>query len=124
MTANMNINPDATGIALTRLKELLESELLDLENGNLEAIAEKAKQKLQLLAQLSRIARTRHTQGQGEVHREQLEELQTLIETNMKRLKVRMNAVSEVVETIETAARDADSDGTYLPGQRVAGEAF
>lgn len=121
---NINANPNPTGVALSRLTELLESELQDLEDGNLETIAEKAKQKLQLLAQLSRIARGKHTEDQEDAHRAQLEKLRTLIETTMKRLEVRMNAVSEVVETIEAAAREADSDGTYLPGQRAAGGAF
>jgi ABC-type transporter Mla subunit MlaD len=102
------------GKTIQNLAMLLEYEqrmLMDNEYSKMEALAA---DKHRLLGQLeSVISGTLKTDLED--HSEQLRQLKEKLARNMKSLKFRATAISELAQTIEDAMDRAQSDGTYDP---------
>lgn len=98
------------------LLRLLDREEAELDESRFQQLGRFAKEKHMLLMRLE-------TAGRGPGARttsnsELIKHLAVRLDQNMRRLKVRMEAIQELTSTIEQATRKAESDGTYAAGRR------
>ena len=106
---------------IKHLFQLLENENTHLKSGGIEMLETFAREKMQILMQLNHLARDDNFAHLGKEHKLQLQEARKLLDTNMQKLKFRMRAIGEITQTIENAAAEADSDGTYIVGNMRKG---
>ncbi len=104
------------GDVLSKLEILLQEERACLDAGSMEKLESFANRKMQLLVQLKRLSSDPHRTNQIRDNKNDLSRVREMVSENMRKLAFRIKAIGEIAETIETAFRDADSDGTYQIG--------
>lgn len=111
-------NPASSfGSILTRLNAVIAEETAMLnrrQSGELQAFTMR---KNQLLFELTKALKSSPVEELHRLHAAQLQELQWRLEANRKLLATHLDAAKEVSQTIIEAIRQADSDGTYVPGR-------
>jgi hypothetical protein len=102
---------------LTRLNAVIAEETAQLNQrhgGELQAFTVK---KNQLLFELTRALKSSPADELQRTYAPQLKELRWHLEANKKLLATHLDAAREISQTIIEAIRQADSDGTYVPGR-------
>ncbi len=117
---NPNIHSQITADPLLsllgNLREVLDSEEQALASGRTDSLETYAREKLRILVNLNRITSEETSSTMLEHARTELQETRRRLDDNMRTLKFRIGAIGEIADTIESAVREADSDGTYEVG--------
>ena len=101
---------------LGELRQILDNEETELASGRTDSLEIFAREKLRVLVSLNRITNDNTPAAIPEEAQMELQETRQRLDENMQTLKFRMSAIGEIANTIETAIKDADSDGTYEAG--------
>lgn len=100
-------------LVIAKLQRLLGDEKNQLIAGDLSSLPTVAGQKIQLFAQLNKFGQTGHLVNLDDETTAKIKNVKLLLEENAKLLKLRMDAISEVADTISAAMTEADGDSTY-----------
>lgn len=103
----------ALNLIIAKLQQLLSDEKNQLSAGDLSTLPAVAAQKIQLFAQLSKYSQTGQLLNLDEGTVAKIKGVKSLLAENAKLLKLRMDAISEISDTISAAMTEADSDSTY-----------
>lgn len=103
----------ALNLVIAKLQRLLGEEKNQLVAGDLSSLQLVAGQKIQLFAQLNKFGQTGHLLNLDEETTAKIKNVKIELEENARLLKMRMDAISEITETISTAMTQADGDSTY-----------
>ncbi len=101
---------------LQNLKDILMEEREHLSTGKMDRLESFARKKMQALAQINMFVSNDSSHELAKANEEELRAIDGLLRENMKKLNFRIAAIGEITETIRTAVKDAESDGTYQPG--------
>ena len=101
---------------LQNLTKILEEERDHLTSGRVDKLGIFARQKMQALTQINMFVGNDPTHQLAKANSEELGQIRGLLDDNMHRLEFRIKAIGEITETIQAAAKEAESDGTYQPG--------
>ena len=96
-----------------RLRETIEAETRDIEQGRLVKYEAYSLRKNQGLLELNRLVPALNRATDSGPLREALADLHAKLETNGRALAVQLKACAAVSEIIARAIRDGQSDGTY-----------
>ncbi|MGH1418903.1 MAG: hypothetical protein ACRBCJ_08610 [Hyphomicrobiaceae bacterium] len=102
---------------ISELLQVLEIEHKSLNNVVDSDLGELGDRKLQLLAAFSRIKRDVANLSKSEELHRKLQELRTALDENQRTLEIHIRAVNDVADTISSAIKESDSDGTYTSTQ-------
>ena len=102
---------------LKNLIELIRQETVSLEKGTQEPLQELGRKKLRLLTQLQQLSSRVRLEDISMVNRYEINKLKQFLTDNVQKLDLRIKAINELAETIESAVRENESDGTYEAGQ-------
>jgi len=100
-------------LVLQDLKDLLQREKSHLLQGGVDKLESFAREKMQMFVSLNHLAKTIGTVHQTEANRIEVVNVNEMLNENLSTLKFRMEAISEITQTIEEAINDSESDGTY-----------
>ena len=103
----------ALNLVIAKLQRLLGEEKSQLSSGDLSSLAIVAGQKIQLFAQLSKFGQTGKLLNLDDETAEKIKNVKILLEENARLLKLRMDAITEITDTISAAMAEADGDSTY-----------
>lgn len=103
----------ALNLVIAKLQRLLGEEKSQLSAGDLSSLPAVAGQKIQLFAQLSNFGQSGYLLNLDDETTEKIRNVKILLEENARLLKLRMDAISEVTDTISAAMTEADGDSTY-----------
>lgn len=101
---------------LQNLMELLKNEQEHLNSGKMDMFEDFAKKKMQALVQLNMLTKKGNVSNLAHTYERELRQIDSLLKDNVKKLDFRMKAIGEITDTIESAVSQAESDGTYQPG--------
>lgn len=100
-------------LVIAKLQRLLGEEKDQLSVGDLSTLPAVAAQKIQLFAQLNKFSQTGKLLNLDEDTTLKIKNVKVQLEENAKLLKLRMDAISEITDTISAAMSEADGDSTY-----------
>jgi len=106
-------NSQKFNLVLQDLKHLLDREKTHLLQGGVDKLESFAKEKMQMFASLSNLAKMIDTVDQTEENRIAVFNVNEMLNDNLNTLKFRMDAISEITQTIEEAINESECDGTY-----------
>lgn len=111
-------NPPISVISplLHNLKLVLEEEQAHMDSGRIDNLEVYARKKMQALAQINLFTKNDNANDLIKANEAQLREISELLRDNMKKLNFRIDAIGEITEKINLAVEEAESDGTYEPG--------
>ena len=107
-------------VAISSLMRLLSEEEAELQSGNLRFLEKFAREKMQLLRQLSHLSEPNQTNWLQSAAAVEINRLKQMLDNNARLLTVKMDAINEVAESINSATRNAESDGTYVVRRSTA----
>lgn len=105
--------------ALARLEQVVDQETQSLRAGETPAFEDLNYRKSHGLLELTRAMRLVDPTSIGNDLRDRLESFRDQLERNRLLLKTHLDATREISAILTAAIRDAESDGTYAPPQRV-----
>ena len=101
-----------------RLAAVLERENADLRNGETSRLSEHARQKDLLQLDIMRMSeRCADLEAMQDLLREELLQLQALLQENARLLRLHLEAAEEFARHVEDSIRARTSDGTYAPDE-------
>lgn len=106
-------NSQKFNLVLQDLKQLLEREKSHLSQGGVDNLESFAREKMQMFVSLNHLAKSIDTIDRTEENRIEVVNVNEMLNENLNTLKFRMDAISEITQTIEDAINDSESDGTY-----------
>lgn len=107
-------NLESLQVAISRLIQLLGEEEVELKSGNLRFLEKFAREKMQLLRQLSHLSELNQINRLPSAITAEVKRLKNMLDNNARHLKVKMDAINEVADSINSATRNSESDGTYM----------
>ncbi len=105
--------------AIDRLEQVVAQETQSLRAGETPAFEDLNYRKSHGLLELTRAMRLIDPKGIGDDLRDRLESFRDQLERNRLLLKTHLDATREISAILTAAIRDAESDGTYAPPQRL-----
>lgn len=105
--------------AISRLEQVVDQETRSLRAGETPAFEDLNYRKSHGLLELTRAMRLVDLQSIGDDLRDRLESFRYQLERNRLLLKTHLDATREISAILTAAIRDAESDGTYAPPQRL-----
>ena len=106
-------NSQKFNLVLQDLKHLLDREKSHLLQGGVDKLESFAREKMQMFVSLSHLAKSIDTVDQTEENRIEVVNVNEMLNENLNTLKFRMDAISEITQTIEDAINESECDGTY-----------
>lgn len=100
-------------LVIAKLQRLLGEEKNQLNAGDLSMLPTVAAQKIQLFAQLNKFTQTGQLVNLDEDTAIIVRSLKDNLQENARLLKLRMDAIGEITDTISAAMTEADGDNTY-----------
>lgn len=110
---NVQRGSSGLNLVIAKLQRLLGEEKDQLSVGDLSTLPAVAAQKIQLFAQLNKFSQTGKLLNPDEDTTLKIRNVKVQLEENAKLLKLRMDAISEITDTISAAMSEADGDSTY-----------
>lgn len=104
---------------VAKLREIVDSEIAHLKFGRVDLLEKFAKEKMSVLGELNAAMAERPVGEVAADNRDSLREIERLLSESARALKLRMDAINEITDTIESAIHEAESDGTYEAGPVV-----
>ncbi len=98
---------------IKEMNDLLSREQAYLNEGGVEKLQSFANEKMQIVANFNRLSQTNSGEFDAYQNRSELHNIKKMLTNNLDRLKFRLDAITEITQTIEGAITDAESDGTY-----------
>ena len=105
--------------AIARLEQVVDQETRSLRAGETPAFEDLNYRKSHGLLELTRAMRLVDPLSIGDDLRDRLESFRDQLERNRMLLKTHLDATREISAILTAAIRDAESDGTYAPPQRL-----
>ena len=105
--------------AIARLEQVVDQETQSLRAGETPAFEDLNYRKSHGLLELTRAMRLVDPLSIGDDLRDRLESFRDQLERNRLLLKTHLDATREISAILTAAIRDAESDGTYAPPQRL-----
>lgn len=105
--------------AIARLEQVVDQETQSLRAGETPAFEDLNYRKSHGLLELTRAMRLVDPLSIGDDLRDRLESFRDQLERNRRLLKTHLDATREISAILTAAIRDAESDGTYAPSQRL-----
>ena len=105
--------------AIARLEQVVDQETQSLRAGETPAFEDLNYRKSHGLLELTRAMRLVDPMSIGDDLRDRLESFRDQLERNRMLLKTHLDATREISAILTAAIRDAESDGTYAPPQRL-----
>jgi hypothetical protein len=105
--------------AISRLEQVVDQETQSLRAGETPAFEDLNYRKSHGLLELTRAMRLVDPLSIGDDLRDRLESFRDQLERNRLLLKTHLDATREISAILTAAIRDAESDGTYAPPQRM-----
>lgn len=105
--------------AIARLEQVVDQETQTLRAGETPAFEDLNYRKSHGLLELTRAMRLVDPLSIGDDLRDRLESFREQLERNRMLLKTHLDATREISAILTAAIRDAESDGTYAPPQRL-----
>ncbi|WP_370674123.1 flagellar biosynthesis protein FlgN [Pleomorphomonas sp. PLEO] len=105
--------------AIARLEQVVDQETQSLRAGETPAFEDLNYRKSHGLLELTRAMRLVDPLSIGDDLRDRLESFRDQLERNRLLLKTHLDATREISAILTAAIRDAESDGTYAPPQRM-----
>ena len=105
--------------AIARLEQVVDQETQSLRAGETPAFEDLNYRKSHGLLELTRAMRLVDPRSIGDDLRDRLESFRDQLERNRMLLKTHLDATREISAILTAAIRDAESDGTYAPPQRL-----
>lgn len=105
--------------AIARLEQVVDQETQSLRAGETPAFEDLNYRKSHGLLELTRAMRLVDPTSIGDDLRDRLESFREQLERNRMLLKTHLDATREISAILTAAIRDAESDGTYAPPQRI-----
>ena len=105
--------------AIARLEQVVDQETQSLRAGETPAFEDLNYRKSHGLLELTRAMRLVDPLSIGDDLRDRLESFRDQLERNRSLLKTHLDATREISAILTAAIRDAESDGTYAPPQRL-----
>lgn len=105
--------------AIARLEQVVDQETQSLRAGETPAFEDLNYRKSHGLLELTRAMRLVDPLSIGDDLRDRLESFRDQLERNRMLLKTHLDATREISAILTAAIRDAESDGTYAPPQRL-----
>lgn len=105
--------------AIARLEQVVDQETQSLRAGETPAFEDLNYRKSHGLLELTRAMRLVDPLTIGDDLRDRLESFRDQLERNRLLLKTHLDATREISAILTAAIRDAESDGTYAPTQRM-----
>jgi len=105
--------------AIARLEQVVDQETQSLRAGETPAFEDLNYRKSHGLLELTRAMRLVDPLSIGDDLRDRLESFRGQLERNRLLLKTHLDATREISAILTAAIRDAESDGTYAPPQRL-----
>ncbi|MBL1406443.1 MAG: hypothetical protein COC00_010705 [Rhizobiales bacterium] len=103
----------ALNLVIAKLQRLLGEEKTQLTAGDLSSLPTVAGQKIQLFAQLNKFSQTGHLLNVDDETTAKIKNVKIQLQDNARLLKLRMDAITEITDTISAAMTEADGDSTY-----------
>lgn len=100
-------------LVIAKLQRLLGEEKNQLNVGDLSMLPTVAAQKIQLFAQLNKFTQTGQLVNLDEDTAIIVRNVKDQLQENARLLKLRMDAIGEITDTISAAMTEADGDNTY-----------
>lgn len=105
--------------AIARLEQVVDQETQSLRAGETPAFEDLNYRKSHGLLELTRAMRLIDPLSIGDDLRDRLESFRDQLDRNRMLLKTHLDATREISAILTAAIRDAESDGTYAPPQRL-----